>query len=150
MYKKDIIITFIVAIIASAVSFFLSLDFQYIAGAVIDIMAIASAVYLAIYPLLQGSNNLVRKLETQDTFIPRKTQMGVLNTYLKVGLIMGVFSIILGCINLLIIGSYAETISKQPIWYTIFSAISIGQFAANFPLLVFVGKFMVFRVAFNR
>ena len=150
MYKKHIVITLLISVIASVLSYYYSIDYQYIAGSVIDMMAIASAVYLAIYPLLQGSEQLINKLKQPDVRIPRKTQMGVLNTYLKVGLIMGVTSIICGCIGLLIIGSYEEVISKQPLWYMIYSSAAIGQFAGNFPLLWFIGEFMVNRVAFNR
>lgn len=150
MYKRHVIVTITIGVVIAVLSYFLSFDFRYIAEIAIDIMGIASAVYLAIYPLLQGSENLIKKLATQDSQLPRKTQMGVLNTYLKVGLIMGITSIVCGCIEMLIVGSYEETISKLPLWYSLFSSAAIGQFASNFSILWFVGEFMVRRVAFNR
>ncbi len=150
MYRKHAIVTISIGVIVAALSYFFSLDYKNIAGIAIDIMGIASAVYLAIYPLLQGSENLIKKLATQDVQLPRKTQMGVLNTYLKVGLIMGIMSIAFGCIELLIVGSYEETITKMPTFYCVLSSVAIGQFASNFPILWFVGEFMVHRVAFNR
>ena len=150
MYKKHVIITLIIMITTSVICFVFSLDCQFISGVVIDITAIASAVYLAIYPLLQGSDNLVQKLSKQDKTLPKKSQMGVLNTYLKTGLIMGIISIVWGCLNLLILGSYPDIATTQLFLYRFYSAISIGQFSGNFPLLWFIGEFMVFRVAFNK
>lgn len=150
MYKYSVVITAIVFAVVSIISYILSLDHQYIASAVIDIMAIASAIYLAIYPLLQSSDELRKRLMAPDKILKRKSQMGVINTYLKVGLIMGIVSIGLGCTTLLIVGSYKESIKELPMWYRIYSSICIGQFAMNFPLLWYVGKFMVNRVAFNR
>lgn len=150
MYKKHIVFMIIVAVTMTVISYVLSLDYQYISSAVIDIMAIASAIYLAIYPLLQSSDTLLKKLMNPDIKLKRKSQMGVLNTYLKVGLIMGIVSIGLGCVTLLIVGSYENKINEFPTWYRIYSSACIGQFAMNFPLLWYVGEFMVNRVAFNR
>lgn len=150
MYRRHVVITILIGVLVTVISYLLSFDYIHIAETAIDIMGIASAVYLAIYPLLQGSENLIKKLSTQDLRLPKKTQMGVLNTYLKVGLIMGITSIVCGCVVLLTVGSYAETIEKLPVWYRLLSSAAIGQFASNFPLLWFVGEFMVHRVAFNR
>lgn len=150
MYKRHIIIIMIVCAIVGGLSYYLKLDYNKIADAEIDIMSIASALYLAIYPLLQGSETLIKRLQVPDKLLPLNTQMGVLNAYIKIGLIMGIISIILGCIDLLIVGSIFENIEEQPLWYSLFSALAIAQFSGNFPLLWFVGKFMVNRVAFNR
>ena len=119
LYKTDHIHQTI-GVLVAVISYLLSFDYKHVAETAIDIMGIASAVYLAIYPLLQGSENLIKKLATQDSRLPKKTQMGVLNTYLKVGLIMGITSIVCGCVVLLTVPSSCNFIIPGGVsnsWY---------------------------------
>ena len=155
MYKAHKFILSFSIVAAWTGSFFLKIDFTPIASAGIDLIAICTAVYLAVYPAIQGNQTLCEKLNKQDKKIRNKSEIGVLNTYIIVGLILGLISIIAFC-ALLVINDRNKAItdliaaqSHVAIWHYCLSSTCYALFAADLVQIFWIGRFIVNRVTYN-
>lgn len=155
MYRAHKFILLLAIVTAWIGSFFLKLDFTPIASSGIDLIAICTAVYLAVYPEIQGNQVLCEKLKKQDKKIPEKSEMGVLNAYIIAGLVLGLISIIAFCLILVINDrntAITDLISmKKPvaIWRYWLSSACYALFAADLVQIFWIGRFIVNRVAYN-
>lgn len=155
MYTIHKVILFIAAFAAWIGSFVLKIDFTPVASSGVDFISICTAVYLAVYPAIQGNAKLVEKLRKQDDIRRDKSEIGVLNAYIIVGLIIGFISIIAFCSVLVVndkVGTISELLTKQctiPVWRYVLSSSCYALFAGDLVQLFWIGRFIVNRVAFD-
>ena len=155
MYTIHKVILFIAVLAAWIGSCALKLDFTPVASSGVDFISICTAVYLAIYPAIQGNAKLVEKLRKQDDVRRDKSEIGVLNAYIIVGLIIGFISIIAFCSVLVVNdrgGTITELLTKQrtvPFWRYALSSTCYALFAGDLVQIFWIGRFIVNRVAFD-
>lgn len=175
MYKRDRIILLLVSIIIGGICCLLKLRILAIASDIISVVSISSALYLAAYAGIQASTNLREKLKGIDTKLTDRTQRYVLNSYIKVALILNIVTIISVCASVMIsdriaqyaaltdcllwrivsqLSSNAELLVEMPLaWIAaqeIFNFMSAALFAANLIQMSFIGVFIVNRIAFDQ
>lgn len=151
MYLRHKLVTYIVSLLICIVSYFLHFQFATIVGSIIDIAAIASAIYLGIYPLLQGNERLQTNLSKQDSLLPQKTQMGVLNSYIKRGLLTNLVCIVYSLLFVVINGKYESIwVETESILLGLLSSFGFLITVLNLFYMFWIGKFMVNRVAFSK
>jgi hypothetical protein len=173
MYKKDIIGRILLFIIVSCVSFFFKLNYLSIASYAINIVSIASAVYLAAYAGIQASPKLKETLKLPDGLIKNKTQRMIFNSYAKNALIIGFLTMIFSIVvilyddklglqqtylniqqvsdpNVRYVQQIANTCGVVTMVEYIISSIAMGLFSINFMAMFNIGKFVINRLSFDR
>lgn len=96
MYTYHKRILFLSFFTVGFLSYFLNIPFEKIASDSITVVSIAIAVYMTAITLLIG-NKIVESMGKTDSFIKTKTKLGVLVTYLKSAVLVGVLSILDCC-----------------------------------------------------
>ena len=173
MYKEHKALLWIVFFIVAIITFIFDLHYSEIASDAINVVAIASAVYLAVYAGIQSSETLFNRLKNEpDRRLPGKSELGVINTYIKYSLTIGFITMIISIIVILLHTRFNESIDVdthnlvsfikalsatkiEPSPIVIYaqralSSLGMGTFAMSFVLMWEVGKFIVNRIAFSR
>lgn len=147
-------------------SFILKLEYAVIASDAINVIAVASAVYFAVYAGIQGSDKMQEVLKQTDHIRKDETQLGVINSYLKAALVIGVltilFSILFRVLDERFFTATTQSLTTGGILITnetsklcqiverLLSALGMGMLSISFATMWMIGKFMVNRIAFNK
>lgn len=167
MYRKHKVLLMAVFIVVVAISYFFKFQYSYIASDAINAIAITSAIYLAAYAGIQASPSLRNALKASDGVRKDKSQLYVINTYIKTALMLGVITIVVSCIVILIserINEMSILIAEQqrmesnilrfsPAWNHVTSIISLlgmGLFFIDLTLVWIIGVFIANRIAYNK
>jgi len=173
MYKEHAGLLKILFVVSVTIAYLLNFRYSVIASDVISIMSITSAVYLAVYAGIQSSDQLKEALRVRDRKIPTKTELGVINTYIKHALIVSTIAIVLSILVLLLDDRFfnaankssvyerisqwlksetkdAEKISTMKMFERIISSVGLGILSVNFAAMWMVGGFMVNRIFYDR
>lgn len=140
MYFKDKIILFIVSCISLVSSWLWKFDYADIASDSMTIISIALAVYMTIFSSLMSSELADKMKKTKDNYFKEKTEMGVLQTYLKNAIYVGCINILLSCGVLII-----ESKKINQYIYLFISSIGITTLVCNIYFMYLMYKFMINR-----
>lgn len=177
MYTKHQVILILFSIIAGVICCVLEFNLVIITSDIVSVVSISSALYLAAYAGIQASPELRKRLKVTDDILKNKSQLTIINNYIKVALVLNIVTIISVCTNSLIsdrivrlgIESGCYTIRqlveccmdavslKQDIisitWLSsgvLFNSLSASLFTANLVQMSFIGKFVVNRIGFDK
>lgn len=128
MYKRHSYSLVIITILSGFASWTLNIPYVEFASDAITVVSTAIAVHLTAITLLIGTK-IADFMRKQDKYIPSKTQLGVLLTYLNRAVIMDIISIITSCIA----KSYCNVSFSvlHPNTYKLISAIGVALFIAT-------------------
>lgn len=172
MYKGHKFFLKVLFAFSAVAAYLLNFRYAVIASDVIGVVSIASAVYLAVYTGIQSSSKLREALTVRDKEIACKTELGVINTYIKCALVVSTISIIVSLLVLLLddrffsgagerdlcevisklfkqMNELAEPSSIMEILERIISALGIGMLSVSFATMWMVGRFMVNRIPYD-
>lgn len=175
MYKKHRWLLLILSLAIGIGSILLCFDFSSISSDVISVVSISSALYLAAYAGIQASPELRKKLKEVDTVRKDKSQIYILNSYIKTALVLNVLAIIIACISQLVDGRIAHNYNCvhmnlclhdlaeksclcsssncTDLWKitkAVTSFLGVSIFSANLIQMCFIGKFVINRIAFDK
>lgn len=139
MYKKHKIITLVAFVIVFIISYIMKLDYNQIATESITVVSIALAVYMASFSQLAASELAEEMKKTPDKRIIGKSELGVLESYLKLAIKFGLASIIIGCAYLLDFNIELEKSGN------FVSSICLAVLSINFVFIWILFNFMINR-----
>lgn len=139
MYKEHKALMLVVLTTVFIASYVLKINYNLIATETITIISIALAVYMASFSQLAASKLAEEMKKTPDKKIFGKSELGVLESYLKKAIIFGLISIVISCMYLLDIN---VDVSK---YENIFSSIALSILSVNFIFIWLLFNFMVNR-----
>ena len=145
MYKKDKWIIILIFILVSLISYFITFDLKQISGEAITIISIALAVYTASFSGLISSPLLRLMRRKQDVILMNKTQLGVLESYLRFSINIGLICIIMCCLIKLFPNYNIDGNTSYIYSYRVFSAIGIGVLSINIYCIWLLSRFMINR-----
>lgn len=176
MYKKHKIALGVLSVAVGLICSCIGLRVVSISSDIISVVSISSALYLATYAGIQASTTLRDKLMELDAVHKHRTQRAVLNSYIRVALILNIVTIIfvcansmvndkiaqydissglklLNCILLSIQCSFAFSPSVPTVWLIAekvlnFSATAL--FVANLVQMYWIGLFVINRISFDK
>lgn len=176
MYEKHKKRISLICLFTGIVSYIAQFQYSVIASDVISVISIASAVYLAAYAGIQASPKLLEELKKPDPVKKDKSQLFVINTYIKNALGLGLITIAVSCLAMLVasrdtqiewdvFGIVLEHIGlmvsqKRVILpslmgicnavHVLISFAGIVLFAANLSFMWIIGLFVVNRMAYSK
>lgn len=154
MYKKSKVEMLVVFVVFTGISYILEINYTAIASEAINILAIASAIYLAAYAGVQSNPELSEKLKIADKYMRSKSELYIFNTYIKTALIFGFVTIAISVYILLLSNKLGidklQYSSPIPLLFRISSSIAIGVFAINFVSMWKIGELIVKRIAYGK
>lgn len=141
-HKRILILS---SITVGIISYLLNIPFEKIASDSITVVSIAIAVYMTAITLLIG-NKIVESMGRPDDFIKTKTKLGVLVTYLKSAVLVGILSILDCCfLKIYIVKDPNQLEDCFKIFneiYKIVSAIGLALFITTLLFMLLIFRFI--------
>ena len=130
--------------------YYFDLNYKTIASDGITVVSIVLAIYMTSFSSLISSDLAEKMKNRHDKKIPRKSQLGVLRSYLNTAVAFGISNIVLSCLCLLLERYQKKTGKAFDIAYKFLSSAGGATLAVNLFLMFLLYKFMVNRQMWNK
>lgn len=174
MYPSHKMILVFLSAAIGVIACLLGFRIEVLSSDVISVISFSSALYLAAYAGIQASPALKKKLNEVDPVLTHRKQLYVINCYIKVALVLNIFTIVVICINTLVLDrmtlipgsssqlscvlklldhNVSDNYPANRIWDNIqrfINQIAFISFTANIIQMCFIGKFIVNRIPFDK
>lgn len=176
MYEKHKKRISLICLFTGIVSYIAQFQYSVIASDVISVISIASAVYLAAYAGIQASPRLLQELKKPDPVRKDKSQLFVINAYIKNALGLGLITIVVSCLAMLVASRDTQIewdvfriilehiglmITQKRVvlpsiagicnvMHVFISFVGMVLFAANLAFMWVIGLFVVNRMAYQK
>lgn len=176
MYSEHKWTILFISFVTGILTVVFELQYSEIASDVISVISIASAIYLAAYAGIQASPKLLQELKKPDKKKKGKSQLFVINAYIKCALGLGLITIAVSSLSILLAAHDSQIgwsiiqrfwdyinetiVTKEfrfPSWealrssFVLFvSIVGMMLFSANLSFMWVIGLFIVNRMAFNK
>lgn len=137
MYKHHKVEAVFIFIVVAILSFLMDAAYKDMALAALSVVTISFAVYIAAMSALLGSPYADRLKSVADEKIKTKSQLGVLNTYLRVAGKTSVLTIAISSLY-----QFTSLKTNNVLFSRIASSLSCGVFALNILFLWLIFSFL--------